>query len=608
MRAQTTLLRKGTRPPCNPSAILPEKTSARGLFEPRHSLLQSWQSYLPIQISKEAIKLNNSFKFFVCSQASAFLAFLFVFFVFPSVALANNLQLKNLNVSATDTASNTMTFSFDMTQDNSWRNTANNDAAWIFMKYSTDGGVTWHHGTMAANGIDPMGFSAPSDFQIIVPNDQKGFFLQRTGFGAGSVSAQSVKFVWNYGQDGLSDATAQAANTINKIFGIEMVHVPQGAFYAGDGNSSSEYNFKQGTADNDPWYLSSENPITTTNSTTDGFYYTSTGANAESNSGDAFLIPASFPKGYQPFYVMKHELTEGEWVSFFNTLTVTEKANRDLTSIAIGGKNSDAVVNRNTISWDSAHPTYNVTTSRPSRPVSSIGWPDVAAFADWAGLRPMTELEYEKAARGKDISAVADEFAWGNTTYDVAAVGDITPANSDENGTEVLLNSNSNLNRNSLGWASGDGRAGGPADNQKGPLRSGIFAANESNRTSSGAGYYGNLELSGNLAEPVVTIGRPQGRQFLGTHGDGQLSAASGYEGNATNTDWPGINSNIAYGVNGTVGIGYRGGDYASGSIRHFQTSNRTFAAKDPDSSGFYQRYDATYGVMTGGRLVRTAP
>gem|GEM_PF-6011142 len=54
--------RKGTRPPCNPSAILPEKTSARGLFEPRHSLLQSWQSYLPIQISKEAIFIHNAIK------------------------------------------------------------------------------------------------------------------------------------------------------------------------------------------------------------------------------------------------------------------------------------------------------------------------------------------------------------------------------------------------------------------------------------------------------------------------------------------------------------------------------------------------------------------
>lgn len=555
-----------------------------------------------------AINFSKLSKFFVSCRVSAFSTLMIGSFLCSPAVFANNLELKNLNVSATDTATNTMTFSFDMTQDNSWRNATNYDAAWIFMKYSTDGGVTWQHATMASNGIDPMGFSAPSDFQIVVPNDQKGFFLQRTSFGAGSISASKVKFVWNYAQDGLSDAVAQAANTVNKISGVEMVYVPQGAFYAGDGNSSSEYNFKQGTADTDPWYLSSENPITTTNSASDGYYYTSSGANGESSSGDAFLVPASFPKGYQPYYMMKYELTEGQWVSFFNTLTTVQKANRDVTSAALGGKNSDAVVNRNSINWDSSHPTYKATTERPSRPAGYLGWPDVAAYADWAGLRPMTELEFEKAARGKDITAVADELAWGNTTAVVAAVGDITPPNSDEDGTEVLLNSNTNLNRNNLGWASGDGRAGGPADNQQGPLRVGIFAENVSDRTSSGAGYYGNLELSGNLAEPVVAIGRPQGRQFLGTHGDGELSATGGYEGNATNADWPGINSNIAYGVNGTVGIGYRGGDYASGNIRQFQTSNRTFAVKDPDSQGFFQRYDANYGVITGGRLVRTAP
>ena len=49
-------------------------------------------------------------------------------------------------------------------------------------------------------------------------------------------------------------------------------------------------------------------------------------------------------------------------------------------------------------------------------------------------------------------------------------------------------------------------------------------------------------------------------------------------------------------------------GDYASSSIRHFQLSSRTYSVKDSDSQGFFQRYDANYGVVTGGRLARTAP
>lgn len=553
-------------------------------------------------------KFNHLKRSFVSRRVSAFSALMLACVFNCTGVFANNLRLDNLNVASTDSASNTMSFTFDMSQDNSWRNTTNHDAAWIFMKYSTDGGVTWHHATMAANGTNPMGFSTPADFEIVVPNDQKGFFLRRTSFGSGNISADGVTFVWNYAQDGLSDSLAEASTTVTKIFGLEMVYVPQGAFYAGDGNSSSDYRFRQGASDNDPWYISSENPITTTNSASDGYYYTSTGANGENNTGDAFLVQASFPKGYQAFYLMKYELTEGEWVGFFNTLTTAQKGKRDITSANLGGKNSDGVVRRNTVIWDSSFPTYNAKTSRPSRPVSFIGWPDVAAYADWAGLRPMTELEYEKAARGKDISPVADELASGDVSYQAPAVGSITPSNVDEDGTESLSNSSYNLNRNNLGWTSGDGRSGGPADNQVGPLRAGIFADTSDNRYTSGAGYYGNLELSGNLAEPVVSIGRSQGRQFLGTHGDGEVSATSGYEGNATNADWPGINSNLMYGVDGTVGIGYKGGDYSSGSIRHFQVSSRNFAVKDPDSQGFFQRYDANYGVVTGARLARTAP
>ena len=38
---------------------------------------------------------------------------------------------------------------------------------------------------------------------------------------------------------------------------------------------------------------------------------------------------------------------------------------------------------------------------------------DVCAYADWAGLRPMSELEYEKAARGT-LAPVANEEAWGS--------------------------------------------------------------------------------------------------------------------------------------------------------------------------------------------------
>lgn len=526
-----------------------------------------------------------------------------------SFTYANNLQLSNLDVASTNTAAQTMTFSFNLSQENSWRTTNNYDAVWVFMKYSIDGGITWNHATMAGNGINPAGFVATSYFQIDVPPDQKGFFLHRSDFGSGTISPSGIQFVWDYKQDGLTTAVAQAANTIHKVFGLEMVYIPTGAFYAGDGNSSADFHLKAGSSDNNPWYIQNENGFSTTNSASGGNYYVGTGVTGENNSGDVFLIQASFPKGYHDFYLMKYELTEGQWVGFFNTLSNAAKLNHDITSSNLGGKNSQGVVKRNTIAWDSSNLSSKATTTKSSRPVSFISWPDVAAYAAWAGLRPATELEYEKAARGKDIAPVADEFTWGTASSTAVNSSDINPASSDENGSESIQNSAANLSRNLLGFTTGDGRAGGPADNQAGPLRVGIFAANSNNRINSGAGFYGNMELSGNLAEPVVTLGRSQGRQFLGTHGLGQLTTIAGYEGFAPNTDWPGIDSvNASRGVRYTAGIGYRGGDFASSNIRTFETSSRTYAASDPDTLSCFQRYDATCGVYYGGRLARTAP
>ncbi len=118
-------------------------------------------------------------------------------------AFANNLVLNHFDLYKNESSAHRMTFTVDIQQNNSWRTILSHDAAWIFMKYSTDAGQTWHHASMGGAGLNPAGFIAPQCVEVFVPQDLKGFFLRRTDIAAGSVQANGVHFVWNYAQDGL---------------------------------------------------------------------------------------------------------------------------------------------------------------------------------------------------------------------------------------------------------------------------------------------------------------------------------------------------------------------------------------------------------------------
>ena len=71
---------------------------------------------------------------------------------------------------------------------------------------------------------------------------------------------------------------------------------------------------------------------------------------------------------------------------------------------------------------------------------------DLVAYLDWAALRPMTELEYEKIARGSAEAIVPGEYAWGSTSITTETEIDGAP----EDGTETVANVNANVNYNVL--------------------------------------------------------------------------------------------------------------------------------------------------------------
>jgi formylglycine-generating enzyme required for sulfatase activity len=353
------------------------------------------------------------------------------------------------------------------------------------------------------------------------------------------------------------------------------VYVPQGGFFAGD-NATSSNAFRQGSTDNDPWWIGSENEMSVTNTTGNitgtgekaAVYYYPGGGDA---AGSVFTIPAPFPKGYQAHYMMKGEISQGQWVAFFNTLTATQKSTRDVTSATFlgrEGKNSDNLTFRNNVSWssgDATLPDRGSGATYEGVAMNYISWADLTAYLDWSGLRPMSELEFERAGRGP-YRAVSGEYAWGSTslTQATSISNSGLPSERAQGGANIAFGSHASV---------------------QGPVRVGSFAYGVATRIASGGGYYGAMELSGNLSERAVTVGNSTGRSFAGrNHGNGVLDSS----GNPDVSTWP---------TTAAWGSGLRGGNWYNG------------LSYAPLSTRFLATYTSFYrGFAYGGRGVRVAP
>ena len=156
-------------------------------------------------------------------------------------ALASSVWLDNVTLEDPNDTDSTIKVQFDIGWNNSWKNNTNHDAVWVFVKYySTNSGSVWKQAVMKYAGINPDGFRAGDgdSFDLIVPDDKMGCFIQRQDDGTGTVKATNVELLWDYSQDGTLTSShwakvisGAAGNVISKIrcsarFGGVPIRVP----------------------------------------------------------------------------------------------------------------------------------------------------------------------------------------------------------------------------------------------------------------------------------------------------------------------------------------------------------------------------------------------
>ena len=414
---------------------------------------------------------------------------------------ANNIRVDG-KTRVTSFVGDTAVIEVNLLWDNSWRDDFNWDAAWVFFKFKKRGLENpWQHAYLGSSEhvLTPgVGNEGGGYAYMVGTNGGKvnGMYVMRNSISEGNVSVR-LQVKWPLTGTGLTKS--DFGDALDKIYvavhAIEMVYIPYGAYYLGDASSYKSFTI----GDTAAVVIDSENALTL----------------AAKNRMPNVSLTASYPKGYAGFYIMKYETSQEQYVEFLNSLTLEQQKARVANNNFSMMKKGDYVFGelktpscRNGIAFvEQKQPDAPVVFGNNLNPGNDffstddgqtlacnyMSVEDMIAYCSWSGLRPMSELEYEKACR-RFYPQLPDkgEYVW-NTNNGVNRLSGLYELSYQGDQREQAVSYMKNVNS-------------GTTNSINGPVRCGLFATSATNQTQAGATYWGVMEMSGNLKELCANV------------------------------------------------------------------------------------------------------
>ena len=444
----------------------------------------------------------------------------------PILVKSNNLRIANVSFANINPLAQTVNIKFTISWENSWRDSINWDAAWVFARYKHP--VTGFWSPIKFNpgsGVNGTGTNAT----VQVASDSMGSFIYRNQISNGVFADSNITMTWKYGKDGLSSLS----NIEIRLMAMEMVYIPEGPFQlAFNEDIISKYaTYLKNASNRDSTtfpiggfqrvrMLGSNYTIPTIDTSTISLEFITWGESYgnDNDKYSGFSVPndtikikgslgidsnkdgiidnLNYPTGFSSFYIMKYELSEQQYADFLNTIASTQSS-----GIGVAGKN---ITLNNGV--------YN--SSTPNRACNSATSNRILAYGDWAGMRPMTFMEFEKSLRGP-ISEFLDIDYFNRKLYNISS-----SYFTSENGMENIYPQAPSNFGDSIFLTEYNGYFNSGSSYNF--LRPGVKGTNTSTRKISNASYYGVFDLTSNVVDPYIS---PKNLQFTKINGDGLINS-----------------------------------------------------------------------------------